>query len=141
MMQALLADRFKLTIHREMRDCPVYALVVARNGPKLVASPDGKFSVSQRTGHLEMRAVFTHVLADYLWSTHASARPVVDMTEPKGPFDVALDRTPDEVRANAADSGPSVFTAIQEQLGLKLEPRRAPFDFIVIDHVERPSAN
>jgi uncharacterized protein (TIGR03435 family) len=66
---------------------------------------------------------------------------VLDKTDLKGPYNITLDWTPDNIDAKGADSGPSVFTAFQEQLGLKLEPGKSSFEFIVIDHVERPSAN
>jgi uncharacterized protein (TIGR03435 family) len=144
MMQALLADRFKLAIHREMRDCSVYELEVAKGGPKLVASADGKFTHGapiKRRGHLEMPGTSMVVFVDYLNSMPAVGRPVLNKTDLKGPYDITLDWTPDSIGTNGSDSGPSIFTAVQEQLGLKLEPRKSSFEFIVIDHVERPSEN
>jgi uncharacterized protein (TIGR03435 family) len=81
------------------------------------------------------------VFVDYLNSTPAVGRPVLDKTDLKSPYDITLDWAPDGIGATGADSGPSIFTAVQEQLGLKLEPRKSSFEFIVIDHAERPSEN
>jgi uncharacterized protein (TIGR03435 family) len=140
MMRALLADRFKLAIHREMRDCSIYELEVAKGGPKLVASADGKFTYAapvKRRGHLEMPGTSIVMFVHYLTSMPALGRPVLDKTDLKGPYDITLDWTPD----SGTDGGPSIFTAVHEQLGLKLEPSKSSFEFIVIDRVERPSEN
>ncbi len=75
---------------------------------------------------------------DYLNSMPAVGRPVLNKTDLKGPYDITLDWTPDSVIANGEDGGPSIFTAVQERLGLKLEPTKSSFEFVVIDHVERP---
>jgi len=140
MLQTLLADRFQLKVHREQRDAPVYVMVIAKEGPKLKASPtDAQFSAKSGKGHLELRHAGMATLSRFL--ANVADRPVVDATEMKGLFDITLDWTPDTNQPGAADSGPSIFTAVQEQLGLRLEPRKSPFEFIVIDHVERPSEN
>jgi uncharacterized protein (TIGR03435 family) len=141
MLKTLFADRFQLTVHREMREHSVYDLVVAKNGPKFKSSEATKASIKNGLGHIELHGIAIAVLANSLWSTKATARPVVDMTGLKGHFDITLDWAPEDVQLDVADRGPSVFTAIEEQLGLKLEPRKSPFEFIIIDHVERPSAN
>jgi uncharacterized protein (TIGR03435 family) len=143
MLLALLVDRFKLTIRREIRDYPVYVLVAAKEGLKLRTSGDGKFSVKTGRGHLEVHHADMPTLVGYLWNRNAPAadRPVVDMTGLKGFFDITLDWTPANIQPGPADTSPSLFTAIQEQLGLKLEARKSPFEFIVIDSVERPSEN
>ncbi|MGD0365163.1 MAG: TIGR03435 family protein [Bryobacteraceae bacterium] len=144
MMQALLADRFKLAIRRERRDCSVYELVPAKGGPKLVASADGKFRFGapiKRRGHLEMPGASMAMFIDYLNSMPAVGRPVLNKTDLKGPYDITLDWAPDSIDAKVGDSGPSIFTAFQEQLGLKLEPGKSSFEFIAIDHVERPTKN
>jgi bla regulator protein BlaR1 len=132
MLQALLADRSSLTFHREMRDYPIYALIIAKDGAKLKPSgQDQPSSIKTSKGHLEMRHTDLETLAKNLT---APDRPVLDTTGLKGFFDITLDWSPD-------DTGPSIFTAIQEQLGLKLEPGKSPIEFIVIDNVEKPSAN
>ena len=144
MMQALLADRFKLAIRRERRDCSVYELVPAKGGPKLVASADGKFRFGapiKRRGHLEMPGASMAMFIDYLNSMPAVGRPVLNKTDLNGPYDITLDWAPDSIDAKVGDSGPSIFTAFQEQLGLKLEPGKSSFEFIAIDHVERPTKN
>ena len=140
MLQNLLADRFKLTIHREMKDSSVYALVVAKDGPKFREAPDSKFAAKTGRGHLEIHHADMLLLTRNL-PLDAVDRPIVDMTGLKGFFDLTLDWTPDTARPSPNDTGPSIFTALQEQLGLKLEPRKLPVEFIVIDHVERPSEN
>jgi len=132
MLQTLLADRFKLVIHREMKDSAVYALVVAEDGPKLREAADGRHSTNNGRGHLDIHYVDLAGFATFL--TAAEDRPVVDATGLKGYFDIKLD-------FGANDGGASIFTALQEQLGLKLESRRAPVEFIMIDHIERPLEN
>ncbi len=139
MLQTLLADRFQLKVHREEREVPVYALVPAKGGTKLSASPpEGKFSSKTGRGHLDLQHASTTTLSRFL--ANLTDRPVFDTTEVKGLFDITLYWTPDSNQLGA-DSGPSIYTAIQEQLGLRLEPRKSPFEFIVIDHIERPSEN
>ncbi len=140
MLQTLLADRFRLKVHHEQRDAPVYALVIAKGGLKLKEpSEDGKFSAKNSKGRLELSHASMVTLSRVL--ANVADRPVVDATGLKGLFDFTLDWTPDANQPSATDSGPSLYTAIQEQLGLRLEPRKSPFEFIVIDSVERPSEN
>jgi uncharacterized protein (TIGR03435 family) len=136
MLQTLFADRFKMTVHRETRDAPVYALVVGKDGPKLKAAVDGKYSARNNGGHLELRHASIASFATYLVA--AADRPVVAMTGLDGYFDINLDWRPDNA---SDDQRPSIYTAVQEQLGLKLEPRKSPVEFIIIDHIERPSEN
>jgi uncharacterized protein (TIGR03435 family) len=136
MMQRLLAERCKLVVHRETKDSPVYELVVAKGGSKLKVSTDEQYGVRRALGHLEVHhasiANFTRSLNE------PSDRPILDKTDIKGLYDFTLDWTP-EARAGA--DGPSIFTAMEEQLGLRLESRREPLEYVVIDHVERPSEN
>jgi len=200
MLQALLAERFQLKVRREIREDLIYALVVARGGPKLKESPpdseilpaeptsgalsdgrqikidrggDGVIVVSPQTGttkmsmtpdghmHLEMGKVTMTAFADML--NRFVDRPVLDMTEIKGHYQVGLDLSIDNL-ANTAKaagvsipfpigrggpgtveasdpSGTSIFSSIQ-QLGLRLEPRKAPIEYVVVDHVEKtPTEN
>jgi uncharacterized protein (TIGR03435 family) len=157
MLQTLLEDRFKLKVHREIRERPVYALTVAKSGLKLqplkhaCQLPDpcgvGKMRSNGQNMTLDTRAVsmvdFTALLG--------LDRPVVDKTDVAGLFDFHLEFVLDGATpgnpfgshdpAPSGDSaGPSIFTAIQK-LGLRLESTRGPVEFLVIDHVERPSAN
>jgi len=156
MIQKLLADRFKLTFHNEKKELSAYALVVGKNGPKLTKSqgdPNGGPSLFFRgLGNLP---VANATMADFAGVMQGAVldRPVVDQTGLQGRFDFLLKWTPDETQfaalggmrppppADTADAPPGLFTAIQEQLGLKLESTKAPVDVLVIDHVEKPSEN
>jgi uncharacterized protein (TIGR03435 family) len=148
MLQRLLDERFGLRLHHESREFTVYALIVAKNGPKLPASPDsGAYRFSVQQGHAAGFALSMPMLADRLSrpAFHLD-RQVVDMTGLAGTFDIALSWSPDasgsDVQTDGA-AGPSLFTALQEQLGLKLELRKnIPFDVLVVDHAEKvPGAN
>jgi uncharacterized protein (TIGR03435 family) len=172
-VRALLADRFKLTFHRETKDFPVYALVVAKGGPKLhettapplppeAPNPHGPSGpvrgqgMRMMPGELTGNAVRISFLVEAL--SAPLGRTVIDKTGLNGLYDFTLKWTPDESQGGVfkgpgdgregADvppapdaSGPSVFTAIQEQLGLKLESTKGPVEFLVVDHVERPAEN
>jgi uncharacterized protein (TIGR03435 family) len=161
MVQALLADRFKLKAHREFQDRPIYALVVAKKGPRLQESKHEEENRGKMKG---MGGVVTRSRPGQLtveWDTMAGFaqlltqqldRKVVDKTGLTGRYDLKLDWTPED-RAAPIGSGPngttgvpdssspSIFTAVQEQLGLKLEPQTGPVEILVIDSVEMPSAN
>jgi len=165
MLQSLLEDRFQLKLHHEKKEAPVYALVVAKNGPKIkpVAdqtsptvngpAPAGKGpnrgAIRIGRGSLVGNAVMLSLFARFL--SQRLDRLVIDRTNLPGRFDIQLSWTPG-VGESPLDpggytlppadvSGASVFTAIQEQLGLRLEPAREPVDLILIDHVEQPSEN
>jgi len=144
MMQAMLADRCQLKVHRETRDLPVYDLVIAKGGLKMKETPVDDQNGGESMGPGKMTA---HGLStDSLVSAFSGmvGRMIVDKTglgDKK--FDFELKWTPDDRRAadNAADAGPSFFTALEEQLGLKLVPAKGPVEVIVIDHIEKPSPN
>ena len=137
MARALLAERFNLTLHHESKEMPVLALVVSKGGPRLQPSVGtGGPEVRGGRGRLVARKVTMGVLAAQL-AGRVLDRPVLDRTGIAGEFDVSLEWTPDE----RSDRGPSIFTALQEQLGLKLETQRGVVDVLVVDHVERPSPN
>ena len=152
-LQSLLVDRFHLTIHRETREAPIFVLVVSKKGPKLRQSEQGFDGISGRPGQLTGEKVPMPVLASVL--SGILGRPVLDQTGLVGTYAFKLEWTPDSGGSNpiatekaeaagvpATDpSGPSLFNAIQEQLGLRLEPQKGPVSFILIDQVERPSAN
>jgi len=161
MLVELLVDRFGLKYHRETRDLPVYDLVIAKGGLKMQPSKDqepGKgrhMMMVDGPGKLESTAMkvenLRHVLSQQL------GRTVVDKTGLTGNYDFTLNWTPDqptpgmEAQGDAPSApnddaapstpGPSLFTAIEEQLGLKLESSKGPEEVIVIDHIEQPSAN
>ena len=155
MLQKLLADRFQLKFNRQKKDLPVYAIVIAKSGSKLTKSegdPNGLPGLFFRgLGDLPARNAN---MADFAGLLQAAVldRPVVDQTGLSGRFDFTLKWTPDEsqfagmgVHVPAAidnpDAPPDLFTAIQEQLGLKLDSTKAPVDVLVIDSVQKPSSN
>lgn len=174
MLQALLEDRFKLKIHRETREVPVYELTVAKGGPKLAPSKatsregsctpadaaqpgppsQGKWpkcglllirtqgpNVTLEPPGISLDAFATNVLPTLL------DRPVINKTGVAGLFDIhvefAVDESTPGLRLAPSDQPPeaSIFTAIQEQMGLKLESAKGPGQFLIIDSVERPSEN
>jgi len=168
MLQALLADRLKLTLHRETKELPVYALAIAENGPKIqeakpgdaytngIQGPDGRpggpgnirMGRGMLTGQALSMADFVRALSEQL------GRPVLDKTGLTGKYDLALQWTPSEGELpmlsrtegtpsapNFAPPGSAIFTAIQDQLGLELESQDSPVETLVIDHVEKPSEN
>jgi len=154
-LQALLADRFQLTLHHETKEQPVYALVIGKNGHKLqesqVKEGEGRHMMMNR-GELDGDGVQLEFLASTLSSQ--LGRPVIDRTGLTGHYTFKLQWTPDpgqsmggplppgvEAPPPPDPNGPSIFTAIQEQLGLRLESQKGPVDLIVIDRVEKPSEN
>jgi uncharacterized protein (TIGR03435 family) len=151
MLQSLLAERFHLATHREKRDLPVYALVIGKSGPMLKPpeKPDGPHGVDYRNGGTILlgRNATMEELADAL--SFRMGRTVTDRTGLKDRFDFRLEFTPDEFVAAFGEeksvtpdlNGTNIFTAIQEQLGLKLESGKGPVEMIVIDRVERPTEN
>jgi uncharacterized protein (TIGR03435 family) len=176
MLQALLADRLKLTFHRETKERPIYSLLVAKNGPKLqtpdpnreITFPDGskrpisnggegRLAIMQlKPGEFTMMGYAVRMQSFASLLTTAMERPVLDKTELTGKYDITMKWNNDESDSPAPAAGqpsaapPSrladffdgaIFTAIQAQLGLKLEPGKGPVEIIVIDHIERPSGN
>lgn len=138
MLQSILADRFQMRAHSETRPMPVYALVPGKAGPRLKAAASGPGGWSTGRGRITGRQMEMSTLAECL--STSLGRIVIDRTGLTGPYDVSLAWTPDDQPA-PADSGPSLFTALQEQLGLRLESTRAPVPVLIIDHLEKPSAN
>jgi uncharacterized protein (TIGR03435 family) len=137
MLRTLLADRFKLVLHPETKELPIYALVIGKGGPKMekAEGPGGTANgPAMIRGTMDMA-----FLASTLSST--LGRRVIDRTSLTGPYKFSLKWTPDDRPASADNSGPSLFTAIQEQLGLKLESTKGPVEILVIDHAEKPSEN
>jgi uncharacterized protein (TIGR03435 family) len=138
MLQRLLDERFKLKLHREPHEFSAYALVADKRGSKLRpaahAGPNYRFSA--RGGHAVGMSVSMAQFADRLSRETQIGRQVVDFTGLEGTFDLTLDWNPDADRPenpNAASDRPSIFVALQQQLGLKLEPRRVSLDVTVVD--------
>lgn len=142
MLQALLAERFHLRVHHETKAVPMYALVVGKNGAKLQESspdepPKGSITGDGTGMHMEVARGTMAQLANRL-SSNGAGRPVIDQTGLTGIYTYKLDW----VNTPGGDSElPSLSVALQEQIGLRLEPTTGPSDMIVIDHAERPSAN
>jgi uncharacterized protein (TIGR03435 family) len=150
MVQRLLEDRFKLKVHHEMRDLPVYELVAAKGGPKLKPSADtavklSELGITATAGHIEGRKAKVVMLTDVLgFQRETGSRKVLDKTGLVGEYDFTLrwtQETEPGVPAPADAPWPSLFTALQEQLGLKLELTKGPMDTIVIDYADMPSEN
>jgi len=202
MLQSLLAERFKLTLHHQSKELPMYALVVAKGGPKMKESVDdpnaptaggpnaaigggratigkdgfpqlppggrgGKMMIGINGGRMRMAGNGQSMgeLAELL--SNQLSRPVLDMTELKAKYDYTLEFAPDEASMGMmkgmpmpmpspgdgaggpgpaatpdGSSGPTIFSAVQEQLGLKLEGRKGPVDMLVIDSLEKvPTEN
>jgi uncharacterized protein (TIGR03435 family) len=153
MLQSLLIERFKLALHHEPKDESVYKLIVARNGPRLRKSADqsevGQPVIASSSTSYDFRHVEMARLAGFMSSL--LDRPVVDSTGLQGFYDFELKREtapPQEeallqekpaVTRNAISS--SIFAGIESELGLRLEPAKAPVDHVVIDHLEKPSEN
>lgn len=146
MLQTLLADRFQLKAHMEKKPMPVYALVVGKGGPKLAPPSEtghALHGVDGRNQFLETDSVTMNDLADYIVGSFMPDRPVIDRTGLTGTYKLRIEATP-EWRINRNDPQPgdlSIFDAIQEQLGLKLEPSTAPVDILVVDSAQKPSEN
>jgi uncharacterized protein (TIGR03435 family) len=144
LLRSLLEDRFKLHTHREQRQMSIYALVRVRTdgalGPRFRQSTADCFKESARcgftggpVGRIKADAITMDILTQLL--ANASDRIVVDRTGLTGGFAIDLEWSPDQA---ASSDKPSIFTAVQEQLALKLESTRGPVDVLVIDHVEKP---
>lgn len=168
MLQSLLADRFKLKVHREMRELPIYVLTVAKGGIKAPRSPDGgcvtfdpRNPPRPAAGQATRPFCGNNLIRTNTWDATAIdmagaagalvgvlGRSVVDRTGITGKFDIHVQWTPDQASAGVdgatasnADAAPPLFTVLEDQLGLKVESSRGPVDVLVIDHVERPSEN
>jgi uncharacterized protein (TIGR03435 family) len=147
MLQTLLAERFNLRVHREMKEMPVYALVVGKNGPKFKESASdatfiGNHGVNGRNQTVTASKYTMTDLAQEIVDYFFVDRPVVDKTGFAGTYDLKIEATPEFRMNRDSELGDiSVFTAVQEQLGLKLESQKAPIEILVVDHVDKPSAN
>lgn len=137
-LRFLLEERFQFAAHHEMRTMQQYALVIAKGGPKLkeIQRDAANFRLSMPKGKIATRggakvAMLTSVLEGIV------GYPVKDESGLTGYYDIQLNYAPDD----KPDAGPSVFLALQDQLGLKLESRKGPVDVLVIDRVERPTEN
>jgi bla regulator protein blaR1 len=158
LLQGLLEDRFQLKTHREAKEMQVYALVATKGGSKLKPHPDEPVGHRPKLSILSGSATFTDASVERLVSQLALQldRPILDRTGLTGNYDFKLEWSPapgesgpevfglppraEPPRADDSN-GPSLFTALEEQLGLRLESTKSPVDVLVVDHVERPSEN
>jgi len=153
MLRQILAERFQFAAHRETRELPVYAMSVAKGGPKLkefVFDPAVPASARHGGGvQMSMGMIAAHECTIPYFLAMLSrqlGRTVIDRTGLTGNYDFTLRWSPDNGATSASegaqdDTLPSIFSAVQEQLGLKLESTKAPADVLVVDHLERPSQN
>jgi len=159
MLQHLLTERFGLVVHFEDRTRPIYALIVGKTGPKFQETKpeelpagggkDMAFISRSRSGQFTAKSYTMAMLTHLLMSV--TGRYVQDATGMTGRYDIALDWTPEDAAPPRTDPatplpaptpiGPSIFTAVREQLGLKLEPRNGPVPVLVIDHAAKPLPN
>ena len=144
MLQTLLADRFKLVVHHEEKMRDAYVLEVRNNAPKLAKGNGEGATTSNGRGHIvgtnHTMDRFAQVLSRQM------DLPVVNRTGLEGTYNIDLQWTPDSARLARPEGGPvadgpSIFTAIQEQLGLRLRAAKVPVDVLVIDHAQKPDAN
>jgi uncharacterized protein (TIGR03435 family) len=145
MMQSLLVDRCKLKAHQETKELPVYNLVIAKDGLKMKEAPADQGGMGTYTGS-EITAKATSIENLALSLSGTVGRIIVDKTGLTARYDFTLKWAPDEAPKivngeSGVDAGPSIFTALQEQLGLRLVPAKGPVETLVIDHIEKPSAN
>jgi uncharacterized protein (TIGR03435 family) len=144
MLQNLLADRFQLKIQRVKKELPVYTLVTGKRGIKFIEAPDRQTTgFKTDPGKIAGYGVSMAELADQL--SRMLDRPVIDKTGLGGSFDLKLEYSPVQVQSNASStpnaSAPDILTAIEEQLGVRLEGTKAEIEVFVIDHAEKPSEN
>ena len=146
-VQSALMDRFQLKCHMTTKEMPIYELVVAKGGAKLkeaTAEERNRNSFSSTGSGLQMHATATAITTDRMVTLLGNEvnRLVMDKTGLTGSYDLTLDWVHDAPTGSAETaSGPTVFTALEEQLGLRLEPARAPVPVLVLDSVEKPGAN
>jgi uncharacterized protein (TIGR03435 family) len=141
MVQALLAERFGLKAHLETRQLPEFALVIAKAGAKLANTNSNGLTINGGRGHLSAAGIPAALLAEQL--AQILGQPVIDQTALPGRYDFTLRWTPDDAPpSNAAiESAPSFFTAVEEQLGLKLQARKGAVQVLVIDQLTPPTDN
>jgi len=158
MLQALLADRFHLKVHMETKVLPIYDLVVGKGGPKLTEVATAEVAAAEDKdpehakhpgmmrmgpGMLKGEALPMQSIANQI--SYVLEKTITDKTGLKGKYDIDLKWTPEDAKSGGDDgsseSGASIFTAVQEQLGLKLVSTKGPVETLVIDYVELPSEN
>ena len=135
-LQSLLADRFQLKVHTSTKEMPIYALVVAKSGSKLQRQPASSYRIAR--GLIQGKGVPINVVVQNI--AFELDHILVDKTGLPDYYDITLKWTPDDAPPDDA-SAPSLRTALQEQLGLKIESQKGPVKVLVVDNVARPSSN
>jgi uncharacterized protein (TIGR03435 family) len=143
-LQAVLRDRFGLVLRAETRELPIYSLSQAKGGNKLSPRADANPGPTMQMGrgHVTGTAVTLDMLTKQL--SAVLGRPVTDETGLTGQYDFKLDWTPDPGPSDGSNNtalGPSIFTALTDQLGLRLESKKGPVQVYVIEKIERPTEN
>src|SRR5262249_49174574 len=144
LLRRLLAERFHLQLHRETREMTVYAMTIGKGGVKFKESapeepPKQHIGVNGRNQYIDFQQVTMEQVVDSLGAVGGD-RPVIDKTGLTGKYDIRLEATPEfRINNNPQPDDLSIFNAIQQQLGLKLEPQKVPIEVLVVDHVEKPS--
>ena len=145
LLQNLLAERFHLKIHRERRIVPGYALIVASAGAKLQPTKGGAFMGIDSICDLKTQNISVGNFGRMLQRAASLGKPVVDKTDLDGMYDIELkyfaDENPHAEGNPTCAHVPDIFTAVQEQLGLKLVPQKVPVDYLLIDHADQPTEN
>ena len=147
MLQTLLADRFKLVVHRETKEMPVYTLVAGKNGSKLQEAKEAEKTYASFVGKGHLVCTRVNMLGLTITLSNTLGTPVHDETGLTGYYDFSLEWTdplsqrPGGGVPEPANSPPDIFRAVQDQLGLKLNAGRGPAEILVIDHIERASEN
>jgi len=142
MMRSLLAERFKLVTHRQQREMSYYALMPAKRGLKIQPAQDipDDFQGETHGGHIN--SILPMPMLAYLLSRFETERPILDKTGLSGMYGIKLDWALQQVQHADDVPGPSLFTAVEEQLGLKLEARKGPVEILVVDSAEKvPTEN
>jgi uncharacterized protein (TIGR03435 family) len=143
MLKTLLTNRFKVVVHRDTQLAQVYTLTAGKNGSKLQDAKDGRKNYINWTGPGQVAFTENQGLEGLInILSFLLSAPVLDETGLHGSYNFGLEFTnPRDPRPRQADSPPELFTAVQEQLGLKLEAKKGPVEVLVIDHMERPTEN
>lgn len=142
MMQTVFAERYGMRAHTETREMPAYALVIAKKGSKLKGPSSTTSGISQFGGSAgEVRWVNSPLTDLKFLLAKETGRPVVDNTGLTGRYDFTLEYTPVDHAATDESGKPSIFTALEEQLGLKLVPTKQPVEVLVVDSIEQPTEN
>ena len=137
MTQTLLAERFMLKVHREQKEMSYYALVPDKSGPKIKLVTDVPEGFRGTTFGGKINSILQMPMLSYLLSRFETGRPIIDETGLRGMYEVKLEWAQQQLQNADAASAPSLFTAVSEQLGLKLEARKGPVEILVVDRAEK----